>query len=516
MRNIGNRRKIEYLEALGGAGSSYNKVHQQNIKKINENLQNVLNNLSTNSGKDSFSSLNPDIPVPRINPQRDSENLFQVKFNKINQDLQNILEQQKNYTPPDIDTSNFNSGLPSSGKSQYFQADFKPRSNLYLSSSESSPANLLAGVPLVQMGAEDSTKKTFEELLGNRNLQDLIADARSQIGTVSPASEHYQTALIEQSMVHDVINGFVFGNNSEVLNKKLESLDPKYKEALKSKGFTDSSVRERYLAMVAAYGDKGFSPEQNPLSVVMKDIIQGTIKELESKGRTLEVDKRDDKGEVVKDENRKILKESITIDNFVRYLDDPSLQNAIGNYVKSNADYHKGGYERIIADYQAHHPDVVPVTDTNTDEPSSVSKTQLTNASGIYGKIDAVQNKPYVLDASNPKSKSEELRNQEKWDDYAEIQWGAESEQGLFFKTDGAKERVEKLYKDLVDENSLERMDQITVLVVTLLKKASNGQKLTNEQRQFLKDISNNNNSWTPKGASTKKIDEIIQTIKFQ
>ena len=479
---------------------------------VNNDLGELVKNGSQIPPFDHPNNNKPAIP---LNPQIDSR--FGVDFTGINNNLGELVKSGSQIPPLEFDSSlinaDFDTGTLNNGKSQYFQADFKPRSNLYLSGSESSPANLLAGVPLVQMGAEDSTKKTFKELLDSKNLQRLIADARSKIGKVSPTKEYYHTALIEQSMVHDVISGFVFGNNSEVLNKKLESLDPKYKEALKSKGFTDSSVRERYLAMVAAYGDQGFSPEQNPLSVVIKDIIQGTVKELESKGRTLEVDKRDDKGEVVR-ENGKITKEIITVDNFTKYLDDSTLQSGISKYVKSNADYHKGGYERIIADYQAKNPEIVPVT--YTDEPNSVSKIQLENLSKIDSEIEQVQNKPFVLYNSGFKVKNEDLRKKENWDDYKKIQWGASSDQGLFFKINGSKEKTEKLYKDLVANESLERMDQITVLIMTLLKRSKDGGKLTNEQRQFLQDITNSNDSWTPAGSSTQSIDQALGEIKFK
>ena len=388
----------------------------------------------------------------------------------------------------------------------------------------------LAENPLVQQSAtnvlahgfiptDKNTKNTIKETIalikGNGNFD--YAQARSTAYKTenlrAPSKESYYTALLDQHIAKDLLAGVVFKGS----NKFSAELDEKYANDMGVLNRSEVSARERYKAVSKALQEElGLGAGLDPLSVLTKNII--------SKAGEIKVQERDANGEIVKidDKPNEIL---ITLENFERYLDDPTLQKAIEKEINNRTYYQNNNYAAVMDNYRAKNPDIAP--DEKVSEKSKAklpedTKQKLTTLASTINPLLTVNENGTNVDfltgsGEENKQKNKLITSRERearrgWGDYKEIKWGS-SEHGNIF-TQENKALIDQLYAENIKEGGIDvkHLDQFTSLMVTLVDKASKG-TLTNQEVAFLKKISIPSD-WKPDGASSKNIArEVIKVL---
>lgn len=381
---------------------------------------------------------------------------------------------------------------------------------------QQSATNILAhGFIPTDKNAKSTIKETIALIKGNGNFDYALArsTAYKTENLRAPSKESYYTALLDQHIAGDLLPGVIFKSS----NKFSTELSEKYANDMGVLNRSEVSARERYKAVSKALQKElGLKAGLDPLSVLSKDIL--------SKAGEIKVQERDAKGEIIKVDGKpkEIL---ITLGNFERYLDDPTLQKAIEKEINNRTYYQNNNYAAVIDNYRAKNPDIAP--DEKVSEKSKAklpqdTKQKLTTLVGTINPLLSVNDNgttKQLLTGSGEENKqknklitSQEREARKNWSDYKDIKWGS-SEHGNIF-TQENKALIDQLYAENIKEGGIDvkYLDQFTSLMVTLVNKASKG-TLTNQEVAFLKKISIESD-WKPDGTSSKNIArEVIKVL---
>jgi hypothetical protein len=366
------------------------------------------------------------------------------------------------------------------------------------------------------ISTDKSSKSTIKETIDSLKTSNQDYDygkarieAYAPTNITNPSEANYKTALLDHHLMKELLSGVVFKGSNDFT----KDLGEKYANDLNILNTNEIGARERYIAVTKALKEKLGSTEDDPLSLITKDII--------TKMGKVTVQERDKNGEVVKVEG-KTKDLTITVENFQRYLDDPALQKAIQTEIDKRFHYQNNNYGTVIDNYRAKHPEIAPEKVKSEKGEASLlpaTKDKLTTLNNQIQQLRKTGNSDpqlgdILIGSASDKTITPDDRKEKRkgWGDYDEFKWG-ESTYGTIFSTEN-KASIEKLYSENIKKGeSVKHLDQFTALMVKLIEKGTNG-TITNQEVDLLKKITIDSD-WKPKGDSSKEIAAtIINVIK--